>query len=1109
MFVDLSTISAGESDMEVDRVLQLQAAVKAYSGFIFELSPDSQLKDFIAAAQQLLQALKTDSNLPEKLLDSNRHLDWLKVIKEQHGSVEISSLQRVDAINATGVYLLNFSKNTFTNRFSTVEKKSSLSKDDEYQKTIGESELHELHSKLMLISKSDDGKRASDRFIGIFCSALELKKVGSQLCEAGCFLFSKMTIHIFCNPEKKVKVEINFGGDTGILKGHGTVQEELHCLNSYLQECLSQWRHRIDETRGKFPGLNYFRTKQLVQLSEEIAAALNSQKEISLACEMLIKLIGSNIQRAEILPAFQRRSQEVAQDIAMADAEVDVEDIIAKLMADYSRKVAGASIMANQNNPEFEDLVIWCEQNEDNESLIEELFSQFESARPEYEPKSCEQASNSNEDIITFDSLTKSRLSKLGVRSLIDGIKDVWGNFLKSMETVETSDFLSFERLGQGLSQLMQLTNPPHRQLHKYIQDGKPNLVVAKKDEVHLQLLHIYHHQDGTGKAPCQEEVLFLGSTTTFEDVRLMMMRSFNDTSDKIYCIVNSERLDFESTLRVEELLKMPKTNTKYRLLFISTDDRRSYIRTALNNFRRAVPELKSAQRYHGFVYKHIEHPVSSRDTTFMRLLRSGRAGMGKTLQAQRTAERLQRTFTSSHLFETEIDYAGLIKVWTASDQGNRHVFHLNISNRQTEDLTDFLFKMFILNTVLDTDGNVWVCRRDDIYLFELLNDAPVSDELASLFPSTVCMSPSEAAAVLTTNNASEELIPGQRKGDFFQVWDRLIFEGDSIQRTANYLTWNRQGFDLDRYEYVHGLTLPPKDILAILLKECPVEDPSFCELRNFASFLNLQLKMAEKSTFTNLHKFGAEWSNLRFKNFVVKFLVLMAKDFSTRSVDISDEGSDLRPTISRRRRWEESNHPYIFFNNDGATLSFLGLEVNEQCSLVDETGQVLETNIMSPQMRMQLLLQHQRDAIPIFNKDFDSLSDELKLRSLCRILGQDENMLPDPSYKITSDNIKKLLAIRTRFMCNIGVVVMGETGCGKTRMVKFLCDIMNPVGPNGTRAGENLILMKVHGGTTADMVYEKVELALQSADENERKGVGLTVLFFDEANTSRYVVLW
>ena len=45
----LQRFLAGESDEEVDRVMFMQAAVTAYSGFIFDLNANSSLDDFLKA----------------------------------------------------------------------------------------------------------------------------------------------------------------------------------------------------------------------------------------------------------------------------------------------------------------------------------------------------------------------------------------------------------------------------------------------------------------------------------------------------------------------------------------------------------------------------------------------------------------------------------------------------------------------------------------------------------------------------------------------------------------------------------------------------------------------------------------------------------------------------------------------------------------------------------------------------------------------------------------------------------------------------------------------------------------------------------------------------
>ena len=46
-------------------------------------------------------------------------------------------------------------------------------------------------------------------------------------------------------------------------------------------------------------------------------------------------------------------------------------------------------------------------------------------------------------------------------------------------------------------------------------------------------------------------------------------------------------------------------------------------------------------------------------------------------------------------------------------------------------------------------------------------------------------------------------------------------------------------------------------------------------------------------------------------------------------------------------------------------------------------------------------------------------------------------------------------------FRCGIPVVIMGETGCGKTRLIRFLCRLQ--AGLANTEEGiNNMILMKV-----------------------------------------------
>ena len=213
-FVDLASISAGENDIEVDRVMFMQAAVSAYSALIFDIGPNSGLADLLRAVQHLFDAVKEDSHIPEKLVDTNRHLAWIKVIKERHGSVETSSLQQVEAINKSGVYVIgNFhqkGKKSLIMRYKQVDHDQSQGgHHKDYQKVLTVEELKELQSKLMLISKSDAALQEVERFVACLSLSLRIERGIKKLFDAGCNLTRRMSVIVYCNLERKRKVRID------------------------------------------------------------------------------------------------------------------------------------------------------------------------------------------------------------------------------------------------------------------------------------------------------------------------------------------------------------------------------------------------------------------------------------------------------------------------------------------------------------------------------------------------------------------------------------------------------------------------------------------------------------------------------------------------------------------------------------------------------------------------------------------------------------------------------------------------------------------------------------------------------------------------------------
>ncbi len=68
------------------------------------------------------------------------------------------------------------------------------------------------------------------------------------------------------------------------------------------------------------------------------------------------------------------------------------------------------------------------------------------------------------------------------------------------------------------------------------------------------------------------------------------------------------------------------------------------------------------------------------------------------------------------------------------------------------------------------------------------------------------------------------------------------------------------------------------------------------------------------------------------------------------------------------------SPHPYIFFNADGTTMTFMGFFIDDDCSLVDRTTQqIIEAKIIDKGLKDLLEFNLKETGVPL-NTDFDTL---------------------------------------------------------------------------------------------------------------------------------------
>ncbi|KAI8487861.1 hypothetical protein Bbelb_343090 [Branchiostoma belcheri] len=1031
VFADLASISAGETDIEIDRVNMLLSAGIGYGPLIYDLKEDAGFTEMMQSAQKLETYLTQDPSLPKKLRDMKNHLSWLAHVQESHGSVEKSSLSQAEAINARGIYEIGYitqPKDVHEPLDSVVTLRLSQADGDTDDRHYSVSNLKTLQSKLMLIAgTADKGKEEVEKFVEVFNGVSRLGNVYLRLRRTGSVLFDRWTCILFCNPERKVKAIIDFGFGSSTLSGtEEDLVTEVTKLAKFMESCLQGWLEFVDFKRGVYPELNNFTTEQIVVLRRELANALNGEVASSQAILLLdsVKTLctANDVQEAfsmtdldddEMADDTGRRSPEDEdQDAAPGMEGPNREGLLRELrncVPDLSDDMAEAALKVSQRgnfNDTLDEAIDWCITNYGNDELVQEVLGQNEDTTNLKEQESAE--ANLEQDrerhdhgrkVPRFSPLT-SMLSQGDLTSslvtaakdkdetLVEKVTEIWHQYLKSTQFENMKEYLSLETLGRILQEL-------------------------RTNGVDLPL-------------PSYREVLLCTPETTAEEIVLLWKRATTDETGRIFCLVNIDQLDHDVSVKAEEeRAKLMQRHTRCHLVLTCASEKQhqSYIATALEQYRVQQVMCCPLSDIQSYLSMQLVENRSINDTepasgldyqrSSVRVVSSDRPGVGKSLYVQRLAEKLQAKMRSARrrascylkvpFHEAVIDVDAFLSALNEQEQNPENptptIIHLDMSPLVRKGLDYFLFNLTVLGRVMGKDGKVWLRLPWDLYLiertsgpsdvqiFETSNNCSVP--FVRFLPSATCRAPNEILALEeNVEQITAEALPRiGRAGTFGRpairravelpsygldlppacgrqairttvglvprvmrdkpcwcgaedpIMDAILFSTEEFQRPYHYLRHWEAGKDLDNFTFIPGsVSNNHADFLKIVLRgvghfrnfrmlantsdffrpEPRTSHVVYRDLSERAETVEPQLRDYEQSVFCQ--------KDLRdslpgLRKFVVDFMIIMSKDFATRSLEMADESpsfkvedeeaGDTEETAEEpiqyhlRRRWE------------------------------------------------------------------------------------------------------------------------------------------------------------------------------------------------------------
>ncbi|CAC5402560.1 RNF213 [Mytilus coruscus] len=610
------------------------------------------------------------------------------------------------------------------------------------------------------------------------------------------------------------------------------------------------------------------------------------------------------------------------------------------------------------------------------------------------------------------------------------------------------------------------------------VQSGKPYFAWLDESSslVIKVLLALYYNT--TNILPEANQVLFCNENTTFEEIDLLIrrcnesMRKPKPKTKDLFSIVNVELLKREVQITLIERIRH-LSNGDFLLCFIC---RGNDTHPFLDQFKHSLFKLSpiSEAKMDQCFKTHCKHVL---------VVTSDVPGAGKTELIQNKAINDKKRCKTIHV-SGPLNRLSIIEGLLQLELKRYHSLHIDIGTVSDPFQLDlFLFQLIVLRYV-SAGSTSYALPCAKIYI-----------EIANSVENTLCDALSTVTAFQREHlkwKNYEDLKVSMEINSPIQVVCRYLKELDECLVDENDLYFNGPNA-------VKPLT--KSTCRAILLKNFnDSSDMSYTLVNVFVRVLADQLKKLSSSLYFQTSSVKAILGKdqpMTVRSQVVKVLVDIARMFADRSVHTcratqvafmlsnGDKKLNVEEILAKRVsgmiRWDESNHLMILFHKDIQTISAIYRHLHQVpesiIQLVEsQTSKKLTNFDLKETTELENLL------IQLAREPDRYISSEL-LDALRK------------TYVLTPDNLLKMIIISLRINTRIPVIIMGETGCGKTSLIQYFATI----------CGIELDIVSIHAGTSEENIYSRISLASQKAFSNLND---VFLLFLDEINTCEHLGL-
>ena len=598
-------------------------------------------------------------------------------------------------------------------------------------------------------------------------------------------------------------------------------------------------------------------------------------------------------------------------------------------------------------------------------------------------------------------------------------------------------------------------------------------------------LLALY---ESTTKAfPEPYQIVFCSSQTTWEEIHLLLKRCFTHSErryhDRLFCIVNVELLTNELQFKLVNEIKEKGNccqNGDYQLALICRGGDHHHV---VEQF------AQNSHHISGMSDLALSRCIKS-GWPDVKMITSSLPGLGKTEHIKDEVLKKSRNKLATFSISGPFKPCKLIKRLKELKFQTYHCLHLDIGEVSDPWLLDtFLFQLIVTGMV--SAGNQFYHLTTTHIYIEIANtlkDALRESLVVSKYFTRVHLEWKNYKNLLVSNDITSDV---QVVCQYLDLFDRGCIGSKEVDFSES-----NKSKPL--------LTERCQELLAKYFLSSA--DVTFTMLHTFLAILADQLKKFSESAFFKIdnlrYMVGYKASGVRHNLFHA--LLTVTKELASRAIttprssdtrNLSQEESsialdeaiestvrsakDMVERVDGMIQWEDSNHLLVVFhgiNSQSITAIYRNRDL-----VPYSVKKLLESQEMKGNKELD-----------DFNKFTQKQLQEELEKIACMKVVKKSNLFE--SYALTPDNILKMVLIILRVRVNVPVIIMGETGCGKTSLVRYLANT----------CGVELCTFSFHAGISEEQIIAFIkEKESFARDIKEQMWI-----FLDEINTCDHLGL-